>query len=215
MTGKYVLSELGSPGKSGSFFYYSQDYRFIIKTIHFQEHKFLRKILRYYYDHVKQNPNTLLARFYGLHRVKLPKGRKIHFVVMGNVFPPNKDIHETYDLKVSFLFLTLCITNCLGKGSVIGRGVSDETIVENPNIVLKDLDWVRFQRKILLGTDKRTVFVDQLERDVSLLQSLNIMDYSLLLGIHYKARGNRENLRDKNLSMFEVLSASREITLDC
>jgi 1-phosphatidylinositol-4-phosphate 5-kinase len=32
LTGKYVLSELSSSGKSGSFFYYSQDYRFIIKV---------------------------------------------------------------------------------------------------------------------------------------------------------------------------------------
>ena len=45
-------------------------------------------------------PNTLLVRFYGLHRVKLPRGRKIHYVVMENVFPPNRDMHETYDLKV-------------------------------------------------------------------------------------------------------------------
>ena len=50
LTGKYVLSELGSPGKSGSFFYFSQDYRFIIKTIHHTEHKFLRKILADYYQ---------------------------------------------------------------------------------------------------------------------------------------------------------------------
>jgi hypothetical protein len=50
LTGKYVLSELGSPGKSGSFFYFSQDYRFIIKTIHETEHKFLRKILPQYYE---------------------------------------------------------------------------------------------------------------------------------------------------------------------
>lgn len=51
---------------------------------------------------MSNNTNTLLCRFYGLHRVKLPRGKKIHFVVMGNVFPPNKDVHETYDLKVSF-----------------------------------------------------------------------------------------------------------------
>ncbi|SAM01251.1 hypothetical protein [Absidia glauca] len=100
LTSKYILSELGSPGKSGSFFYYSRDYRFIIKTIHHTEHKFMRKILKQYHDHVINNPNTLLCRYYGLHRVKLPRGRKIHFVVMGNVFPPNKDVHETYDLKV-------------------------------------------------------------------------------------------------------------------
>ena len=50
LTGKYMLSELGSPGKSGSFFYFSADYRFIIKTISHTEHKFFRKILRDYHD---------------------------------------------------------------------------------------------------------------------------------------------------------------------
>ncbi|KAJ1551686.1 Phosphatidylinositol-4-phosphate 5-kinase, partial [Cladochytrium tenue] len=91
LTGKYVLSERGSPGKSGSFFYYSQDYRFIIKTIHRSEHRFLRRILRNYYEHVLRNPDTLLTRVLGMHRVKLPGNRKIAFVVMGNVFPPDKD----------------------------------------------------------------------------------------------------------------------------
>jgi hypothetical protein len=50
LTNKYILSEIGSPGKSGSFFYYSRDYRFIIKTIHHSEHKFMRKILKNYYE---------------------------------------------------------------------------------------------------------------------------------------------------------------------
>ena len=50
LTGRYVLSELGTPGKSGSFFYFSQDYRFIIKTISHTEHKFFRGILREYHD---------------------------------------------------------------------------------------------------------------------------------------------------------------------
>src|ERR1700742_3445120 len=52
LTAKYILSELGSPGKSGSFFYFSRDYRFIIKTIHHSEHKFLISILKDYYNHV-------------------------------------------------------------------------------------------------------------------------------------------------------------------
>lgn len=132
LTHRYVLSELGSPGKSGSFFYFSSDYRFIIKTIAATEHRFFRSVLQQYYNvrarasthkcaplnltinkmgkrrgfialaikYVIREPNTLLVRFYGLHRVKLPHGRKIHFVVMENVFPPNRDMHETYDLKV-------------------------------------------------------------------------------------------------------------------
>ncbi|KAJ1677185.1 Phosphatidylinositol-4-phosphate 5-kinase, partial [Spiromyces aspiralis] len=76
LTDKYILSEVGSSGKSGSFFYYSQDFRFIIKTVRHTEHKFMRKILPQYYEYVRDNPNTMLSRIYGLHRIKLPEGRK-------------------------------------------------------------------------------------------------------------------------------------------
>ncbi|KAF9181635.1 Phosphatidylinositol-4-phosphate 5-kinase [Haplosporangium sp. Z 11] len=186
LTSKYILSELGSPGKSGSFFYFSQDYRFIIKTIHHAEHKFMRKILKDYFNHVKQNPHTLLCRFFGLHRVKLPHGRKIHFVVMGNVFPPNRDIHETYDLK----------------GSTLGRAISDEELNSNPRATQKDLNWVNRNRKLELGPEKRHLFVEQTKRDVELLARLNIMDYSLLIGIHDIERGNKDNIRDNTLKVF-------------
>ncbi|KAJ2792945.1 Phosphatidylinositol-4-phosphate 5-kinase, partial [Coemansia guatemalensis] len=101
LTDKYILSEVGSSGKSGSFFYYSQDYRFIIKTVHHTEHKFMRQILPQYYEFVRKNPHTLLSRIYGLHRIKLPHGRKVHFIVMSNILPPNKDIHAQFDLKGS------------------------------------------------------------------------------------------------------------------
>lgn len=107
LTGKYVLSELYSPGKSGSLFYYSQDYRFIIKTIRESEHLFLRKILPHYHRHIQEQKNSLLVRFYGLHRVQLPMGKKIYFVVMGNIFPTtnNRVLRSIYDLKVNILFM--------------------------------------------------------------------------------------------------------------
>ncbi|RKO96305.1 SAICAR synthase-like protein, partial [Caulochytrium protostelioides] len=180
LTGKYVLSELGSPGKSGSFFYYSQDYRFIIKTIHHSEHKFMMHILQRYYEHIKNNRETLLCRIFGLHRVKLPGNRKIHFVVMGNVFPSGKDIHESYDLK----------------GSLVGRYIDAAEEEKNPRVTLKDMNWVGRQRKLQLGPQKRAAFVDQLEKDVSFLVSQKIMDYSLLIGCHDMSRGNRDNIRD-------------------
>ncbi|KAI9311852.1 hypothetical protein BX666DRAFT_2021189 [Dichotomocladium elegans] len=187
LTNKYILSELGSPGKSGSFFYYSRDYRFIIKTIHHSEHNFMCKVLHAYYDHVCNNPNTLLCRYYGLHRIKLPRGRKIHFVVMGNVFPGSKDIHETFDLK----------------GSTFGRLTPDETIAKNPHAVMKDLNWVKQNRRIELGPLKRNLLTVQLERDVKLLKDLNIMDYSLLIGIHDMIRGNAEGIRDHQLHLVQ------------
>ncbi|KAI1493835.1 hypothetical protein F5X96DRAFT_676834 [Biscogniauxia mediterranea] len=186
LTGKYILSELGSPGKSGSFFYFSRDYKYIIKTIHHAEHKFLRKILKDYYNHVTDNPNTLLSQFYGLHRVKMPYGKKIHFVVMNNLFPPHRDIHTTFDLK----------------GSTVGRNYQEENLEKNPRATLKDLNWLRRQRHLELGLQKKQLFLQQLQRDVRLLQKLKIMDYSLLIGIHDLRKGNEENLRDKTLQVF-------------
>jgi 1-phosphatidylinositol-4-phosphate 5-kinase len=187
LTSKYILSELGSPGKSGSFFYFSRDYKYIIKTIHHSEHKLLRKILPEYYKHVEQNPNTLISQFYGLHRVKMAYGRKIHFVVMNNLFPPHRDIHQTFDLK----------------GSTIGRDLREQDLERNPRATLKDLNWLRRGRHLECGPSKREFFLAQLERDVELLKKLKIMDYSLLVGIHDLGRGNEEKLRDKTLQVFQ------------
>jgi 1-phosphatidylinositol-4-phosphate 5-kinase len=190
LTAKYILSELGSPGKSGSFFYFSRDYRFIIKTIHHSEHNFLLKTLKLYYEHVKHNPHTLLSRFYGLHRVKLPRGKKIHFVIMNNLFPPHRDIHETYDLK----------------GSTVGREYPEEKARKNPRAVLKDLNWINRGKQLELGPEKRALLAEQLRRDVEYLKSVDVMDYSLLVGIHNIKRGNRDNVRKNTLRVFEVSS---------
>lgn len=187
LTAKYILSELGSPGKSGSFFYFSRDYKYIIKTIHHAEHKFLRMILKDYYHHILANPNTLLSQFYGLHRVKLPYGKKIHFIVMNNLFPPHRDIHRTFDLK----------------GSTIGRDFREEDLEKNPRATLKDLNWLRRNLHLEFGPIKKDAFVAQMEKDVAFLQRLKIMDYSLLVGIHDLGRGNEENLRDKTLQVFQ------------
>lgn len=187
LTSKYILSELGSPGKSGSFFYFSRDYKYIIKTIHHAEHKLLRKILRDYYSHIQQNPNTLISQFYGLHRVKIPYGRKIHFVVMNNLFPPHRDIHQTFDLK----------------GSTVGRDFKEERLEKNPRATLKDLNWLRRHNHLEFGPMKKKLFIEQMQRDVALLQRLKIMDYSLLVGVHDLTRGNDERLRDKTLQIFQ------------
>jgi 1-phosphatidylinositol-4-phosphate 5-kinase len=187
LTSKYILSELGSPGKSGSFFYFSRDYKYIIKTIHKGEHKFLRHILKEYHNHVSKDPNTLLSQFYGLHRVKIAYGKKIYFVVMNNLFPPHRDIHRTFDLK----------------GSTVGRDFHEEDLEKNPRATLKDLNWLRRNLHLEFGPIKKQMFIEQMERDVKLLQRLRIMDYSLLVGIHDLERGNEDDLRNKTLQVFQ------------
>lgn len=196
ITGKYILSELGSPGKSGSFFYYSRDFRFIIKTIHHSEHKQLRKILKSYYLHVKENPNTLISQFYGLHRLKVMGGiKKIHFIVMNNLFPPHRDIHIKYDLKGS----------TWGRYTKTGkRGDDDKDISE---YTLKDLNWLERKDNIHFGPAKEKIFLKQLEADVRLLKRINVMDYSLLLGVHDVKKGNL--LATAKLSVYEPKSDQR------
>ncbi|EGV64565.1 SAICAR synthase-like protein [Yamadazyma tenuis ATCC 10573] len=191
ITGKYILSELGSPGKSGSFFYYSRDFRFIIKTIHHSEHKQLRRILKEYYSHVKSNPNTLISQIYGLHRLKMPLlngvKRKVHFIVMNNLFPPHRDIHLKYDLK----------------GSTWGRYTKAEDAETKP---LKDLNWLENHEAIKFGPHKRKVFMDQLQKDVELLKRINVMDYSLLMGIHNTKNKTSGSITKTKLSIFDPKS---------
>lgn len=139
------------------------------------------------------NPHTLISRFYGLHRVKLPHGRKIHFLIMNNLFPPHKDIHETYDLK----------------GSTVGRLYPEEKAAENPGAVLKDVNWINRDRTIELGPYKRALLVEQLRRDVEFLKSIGVMDYSLLIGLHNLSRGNKDNLRSTTLKVFEVCLSAK------
>jgi hypothetical protein len=107
---------------------------------------------------------------------------------MNNLFPPHRDVHETYDLK----------------GSAFGREYDEEKAKTNPKAVLKDINWVNRGRTLELGPEKRALLSEQLRRDMEFLKKMKVMDYSLLVGIHNMERGNRDNLRENQLSMFHV-----------
>jgi len=106
---------------------------------------------------------------------------------MNNLFPPHRDIHRTFDLK----------------GSTIGRDFKEEELDKNPRATLKDLNWLRRNLHLEFGPTKKDAFVEQMQKDVALLQKLKIMDYSMLVGIHDLQRGNEDNLRDKTLQVFQ------------
>ena len=50
------LKEQFSTGKSGSFFYYTADSRYMLKTIHHDEFDRLKQILKIYYEHLVKYP---------------------------------------------------------------------------------------------------------------------------------------------------------------
>lgn len=110
---------------------------------------------------------------------------------MNNLFPPHKDIHETYDLK----------------GSTVGRLYPEEEAEKKRNkVTLKDLNWINRRKRLELGPEKRTFLTEQLKRDAEFLKKVHVMDYSLLVGVHNMARGNRDNLRRNTLKVVSVVS---------
>lgn len=165
--GSDALRELSSPGKSGSFFYLTLDDRFIIKTLKKSECKVLIKMLPSYYQHVCQYKNTLLTKFFGVHCVKPVGGLKTRFIVMGNLFCSENQIHKRFDLKGS----------SHGRTTDKCEGEIDETTT------LKDLD-LNFVFR--LQSNWFQEFIKQINRDCEFLEAERIMDYSLLVGVHFR-----------------------------
>ncbi|KZV28831.1 phosphatidylinositol 4-phosphate 5-kinase 2 [Dorcoceras hygrometricum] len=165
--GNDALRELSSPGKSGSFFYLTENDRFIIKTVKKAEAKVLIKMLPSYYKHVYQHENSLVTKFFGIHCVKPVGGVKTRFIVMGNLFCSEYRIHKRFDLKGS----------SHGRTSSKHDGQIDETTT------LKDLD-LNFVFR--LQTSWYQELMKQINRDCEFLEAERIMDYSLLVGIHFR-----------------------------
>ena len=165
--GNFNFIEFISNSKSGQFFFYSHDGRYLIKTQSRAESKFLRRIFPQYYMYMMDNPDSTIVRFLGMHRVKVPHiRRRMHFVIMNSVFcdPLNRKVHTTFDLK----------------GSTIGR------LAKPGQSVKKDLDLLNSGIKLRFG-NKKDGFINQINSDAEFLRELKIMDYSLLVGIHSTA----------------------------
>ncbi|CAL9092423.1 unnamed protein product [Musa acuminata var. zebrina] len=164
--GNDALRELSSPGKSGSFFFLTQDDRFMIKTVKKSEAKVLIRMLSSYYRHVCRYANSLVTRFYGVHCVKPNGGQKVRFIVMGNLFCSEYHIHRRFDLK----------------GSSHGRTTDKAEEEIDETTTLKDLD-LNFVFR--LQTSWYLELLEQIKRDCEFLEAEGIMDYSLLVGVHF------------------------------
>jgi 1-phosphatidylinositol-4-phosphate 5-kinase len=102
----------------------------MLKTISHNEFVHFLKIMKEYYNHMLGYPHTMIARFFGLHKIKFSdegKTKRIYFVIMANVFNTDKEIHLRYDLK----------------GSTQGRFTKrDPDSKLDSKVCYKDLDWI-------------------------------------------------------------------------
>ncbi|KAA0189103.1 Phosphatidylinositol-4-phosphate 5-kinase type-1 alpha [Fasciolopsis buskii] len=175
----HELRELSNPGASGSIFYITQDDEFIIKTVQHREGEFLRALLPHYFMNLMQHPCTLLPKYHGFYCYQT-SSKNIRFIVMNNLLPSSVKIHEKYDLK----------------GSTHKRRASAAELAKT-SPTLKDLDFRQVERHtdgIWLEMETYDALIKTIEQDCRVLESLQIMDYSLLLGIHNLDQAKRDRV---------------------
>ncbi|KAG2372711.1 hypothetical protein C9374_013612 [Naegleria lovaniensis] len=185
-----TLSEHLSDGKSGSFFFYSNDRKFMVKTISKAEVACLKRILPMYYKYLSQNPDSLIVRILGHHEMII-NSERINFIVMGNIFSSSRPVIELYDLK----------------GSTQGR--------KNPEgFCKKDLDLLEKKRTFTIGLENKLNYMKIIEKDTQFLASCNLLDYSLLVGVCKAARSNNTTSSSSGaatISNFVSVDSQQEI----
>lgn len=170
-----ITKDSFSEGASGAFVFFSSDEKYIVKTTSESELEALLDMLSSYVSHLYANPNSMLVRYLGAYCVTL-YSQELYFVVMKNIFP-QLDLSERYDLKGSWINRHYRDPN---KGKrFIPR---EERVAKCPLYLDNDL-----QHKINLQPAVANALHNQILRDVSFLCGMDLMDYSLLVGVARKS----------------------------
>jgi hypothetical protein len=144
-------------GKSGSLFLRTHDNTLVLKTIADHEFDVLKDMLPHMVLFLQEHPESLLCRFYGAYRLVVG-GSTLRFVVMGNVLP--RPAEQVYDLK----------------------GTTEDRWVDPvPGSVLKDTNFEPYTLRF--GAARRARLVQAMCDDADFLDSVGVMDYSLLVGV--------------------------------
>lgn len=166
-----VISTSAASGKSSSWFFCSNDSRFLVKTCTKDERDVLKNILGEYCKHAAENSSTsMLPQYYGLYTIEVGR-RSAHFIIMNYWFATMHPIAVRYDLK----------------GSTRGRSASARERRKGTAAVLKDLDIMEAGTKV--ENKLATVVKQAIEKDVEFLEKNQLIDYSMMLGLHYKDSG--------------------------
>jgi len=168
-----------STGRSGSMFYMTEDKKYFFKTILHAEVGALMVMLEDYVKHLNKHKRSFIMKVFGMYRLetgRTVKPTQTWLIVMGNVLPTRLKIHEKYDLKGR--------TAKPGK-SYAERGKTSEGPVKDNEInrILK-----------FIHEDDKKLFIKQVTDDINLLGRKNIMDYSLLVGIHHVGELDKDEM---------------------
>lgn len=160
----FTFIKFGTNSKSGEFFFFTHDMKFLLKTTTSSEREKLIDMLPDLIVRFREEPRSFLGKYCGLYTLNYEGTATTFFIMVAVSGGSTLQISKTFDLK----------------GSERGR-------LANPNeSVGKD---VNFRREVgcLHLPYNEALDVQQIhEEDVDLLANHRIMDYSLLVQIHDK-----------------------------
>lgn len=186
-------------GKSGSFFFFSHDGRFLIKTMTLDDFNAFMKLFKTYFEHINMDHSSLMARIYGIYKVQMEGLDPVYLILMGNSKQIHNDyIKKIYDLKGSLSGREVLCPGCDKRTKCLfgkGRGTENdqhpfEQFFKNTSC-LKDINFLNLHKdevvmKFHRATAKRVA--KQLMRDVVLLSNFGLMDYSLLFVVSFNPK---------------------------
>lgn len=173
-------------GKSGSFFFFTEDKKFLVKTMPKNERIIYLEMLTKFYQHFKDNRGSMLAKMYGIYTVRLQGMNPIDLMIMGNSIrktSPSNSIPYKFDLKGS----KIKRSSLPNKIHLYSKRSFD---LLTKSQVLKDLDFRLLANKgnsnlvNISILDRRRVIL-AMKNDIDFLESQGIMDYSLLLAVEH------------------------------
>jgi len=192
-----LISAASAAGRSQSFFFLSPDQQLIAKSCTEEDWSTLLRILPEYVEYVeaaaarqKVKParrrtsfvtpgamfgfyETLLPRYLGLYSVLVGEDNvPVKVLVMVNAFSGGSVISRRYDLK----------------GSTHGRLASKKEIAKKTPIY-KDIDFVSKEPVLRVNSEHLTIFRQAMRADCEFLARHGLMDYSLLVGVHDRDKG--------------------------
>ncbi|CAD8074653.1 unnamed protein product [Paramecium primaurelia] len=167
-----------SLGKSGSFFFYTYDNVFVLKTITQSEIKLIYDFLEDYYKYIIKD-QTFLAKFYGLYSISIEGFSQIHLLLMENIFQKIPKERVVYDLKGSLVNRKQNVKNnqVVDLTSSYAQYLPSLSVLKDQNFITSTDIFIQLNQK-----NRDTLFTI-LKDDIEFLLKNNIMDYSLIIAI--------------------------------
>ena len=144
-------------GKSGSFFFQSHDDEFLIKTMTESDYAAFKKLFRAYFEHIKKNQKSMLARIYGVYSVEMGDALPVFLIMLGNCKKCENDyVKRVFDLK----------------GSEVKRREPGEINSFKNTATLKDMnfeDMKKLESVMMFNKEDYNDLINQMRKDAELL----------------------------------------------